>query len=49
MPIWPFSDVERYVHDNGPWWYSLSQVYDAPEITAAVEHIAVEAQAKIAA
>jgi len=42
-------DVERHVPDNGPWRYSLAQVYDAPESTAAVEHLAVEAQAKIAA
>ena len=24
MPIWPFSDVERYVHDNGPWRFTAS-------------------------
>jgi len=42
-------DVERHVHDNGPWRYSLAQVYDAPESAAAVEHLAVETQAKVAA
>jgi len=34
------------VHDNRPWRYRLSQVYDAPESTAAVEHLAVETQAR---
>lgn len=42
-------DVERHVQANGPWQYTLSQVYDAPEVTAAVEQITVEDQAKIAA
>jgi hypothetical protein len=37
------------MQDNGPWRYQLSQLYDAPEVTAAVEQIAVEKQAKIAA
>jgi len=42
-------DVEQHMEANGPWQYRLSQLYDAPEVTAAVEHIAVEQQAKIAA
>jgi len=42
-------DVERHMEENGPWQYRLSQLYDASEVTAAVEHIAAEAQAKIAA
>jgi len=42
-------DVERHVQDNGPWRYHLSQLYQAPEVTAAVERIALEAQAPIAA
>ena len=42
-------NVERHVHDNGPWRDSLSHVYNAPESTAAGEPIAVEAQAKVAA
>jgi putative transposase len=42
-------DVERHMEANGPWQYRLSRLYDAPEVTAAVEHIAAEAQAKIAA
>jgi putative transposase len=42
------TDVERHLKVNGPWQYQLSQVYYAPEITAAVERIAAE-EAKIAA
>jgi len=42
-------DVERHMEENGPWQYRLSHLYDAPEVTAAVEHIAAEQQAKIAA
>ena len=42
-------DIERHMGENGPWQYKLSQLYDAPEVTAAVEHIAAEQQAKIAA
>jgi putative transposase len=39
-------DVERHLHTNGPWWYKLSRLYQEPEVTAAVERIAAEAQAK---
>ena len=42
-------DVERHVQENGPWQYKLSQPYDAPEVTAAVERIAAEKQPKMAA
>lgn len=42
-------DVERHVQENGPWRYKLSQLYDAPEVTAAVERIAAEKQPKLAA
>jgi transposase len=42
-------DVERHMEENGPWQYRLSHLYDAPEVTAAVEHIAAEQQAKMAA
>ena len=42
-------DVEQHMAENGPWQYRLSQLYDAPEITAAVECIAAEQQANIAA
>ena len=42
-------DVERHVQEHGPWQYKLSQLYDEPEITAAVESIAAEKQPKLAA
>ena len=42
-------DVERPRQENGPWQYKLSQLYDAPEVTAAVERIAAEKQPKMAA
>ena len=42
-------DVERHVHENGPWQYKLSQLYDAPEVTVAVENIAAEKQPRLAA
>jgi putative transposase len=42
-------DVERHMEENGPWKYKLSQLYEAPEVTAVVEHRAAEKQAKIAA
>jgi DDE superfamily endonuclease/winged helix-turn-helix protein len=42
-------DVERHMEENGPWQYRLSQLYEAPEVTAAVENIAAETQAKMAA
>jgi putative transposase len=43
------SDVERHLQANGPWLYKLSRLYQEPEVTAAVERIAAEAQAKSAA
>lgn len=42
-------DVEWHVQANGPWQYTLSHLYDAPEVTAAVEHIAAEKQPRMAA
>jgi len=42
-------DVERHVQENGPWQYKLSQLYEAPEVTAMVEHIAAEQRPKVAA
>jgi len=42
-------DVERHVQTNGPWQYKLSQLYQDPEVTAAVEQMALEDQAQIAA
>jgi hypothetical protein len=43
------SDVEQHLRQNGPWLYELSRVYEAPAVTAVVERIAAEQQAKIAA
>ena len=42
-------DVERHMEENGPWQYRLSHLYDAPEVTAAVEHIAAEKHTQVAA
>ena len=42
-------DVERHVQENGPWQYKLSRLYEAPEVTAAVERIAAKQQLKTAA
>lgn len=42
-------DVEQHMGGNGPWQYQLSHLYDAPEVTAAVEHIAAAQQAQSAA
>jgi putative transposase len=42
-------DVEQHMQENGPWQYNLSHLYQTPEVTAAVEQIATEAHAKIAA
>lgn len=43
------ADVEDHVHLNGPWRYKLSDLYYEPAVTLAVEHIAAEEQAKVAA
>jgi putative transposase len=43
------ADVEDHVHLNGPWLYKLSDLYDDPAVTAAVEKITAEEQAKVAA
>jgi hypothetical protein len=42
------ADVEDHVHLNGPWQYKLSDLYDEPAVTVAVENIAAEEQAKVA-
>jgi hypothetical protein len=34
---------------NGPWPYKLSDLYYAPAVTAALEHLAAEELAKVAA
>lgn len=41
-------DVKRHLEVNGPWEYQLSSIYYTPEITAAVEKMAAEFQAKAA-
>jgi putative transposase len=43
------ADVVDHVHLNGPWHYKLADLYYEPAVTAAVENIAAEAQAKVAA
>ena len=42
-------DVEWHGQAHGPWPYTLSHLYDAPEIMAAVENIAAEKKPRIAA
>ena len=42
-------DVEWHLRANGPWLYKLSRLYHEPEVTAAVERLTTEAQAKSAA
>jgi hypothetical protein len=43
------SAVERHLRQNGPWLDTRSQLYDAPEVTAAVERIAAAERVKVAA
>ena len=43
------ADVEDHVRLNGPWKYKLSDLYYEPAVTVAVEKIAAEEQAKVAA
>jgi transposase len=43
------TDVEDHLHLNGPWPYKLSDLYYEPAVTAAVEKIAAEEHAKVAA
>jgi transposase len=36
--IWPLvQDVHQHLRINGPWRYALSEIYYAPEVTAAIE------------
>jgi len=42
-------DVIKHLQVNGPWQYKLSEIYYAPEITAAVEHMAAKERLKAAA
>jgi hypothetical protein len=41
--------VEDHLGLNGPWPYKLSALYDEPAVTAAMENIAVEELANVAA
>jgi hypothetical protein len=41
--------VEDHLHLNGPWKYKLSDLYYEPAVTAAVENIAAEELAQVAA
>jgi hypothetical protein len=43
------ADVEAHLQVNGPWLYKWSALYDEPAVTVAVENIAVEPHAKMAA
>ena len=43
------ADVEDHLHVNGPWQYKLSNLYDEPAVTAAVENIAAEERTTVAA
>jgi transposase len=43
------ADVEAHLHVTGPWKYKPSALYDEPAVTAAVEKIATEEHAKVAA
>ena len=41
-------EVERHREEKGPWQYRLSQISEAPEVTAAVAHIAAEQHIPVA-
>jgi putative transposase len=43
------ADVEDHLRLNGPWKYKLSDLYYEPVVTTAVERIAAEDEAKVAA
>jgi putative transposase len=43
------ADVEEHLHVNGPWPYKLSDIYDEPAVTAAVEKMMAEEQSTSAA
>lgn len=42
-------DVQDHLHLNGPWKYQLSDLYFEPAVTTAVQNIAAEEHAKVAA
>jgi transposase len=39
------ADVERHLAQNGPWLYRLSEIYDAPEVSAALRQQASSSSA----
>jgi hypothetical protein len=41
--------VVDHLRLNGPWKYQLSDLYDEPVVTTAVERIAAEEDARVAA
>jgi hypothetical protein len=43
------ANVADHLHLNGPWNYTLSNLYDEPAVTGAVEKIAAREQAQVAA
>jgi putative transposase len=43
------ADVEDHLRLNGPWQYQLSELYYEPAVTSAVENIAAEEHAQVAA
>jgi hypothetical protein len=43
------ADVKDHLQLNGPWQYTLSDLYDEPAVTAAIEKIAAEEDGKVAA
>jgi hypothetical protein len=36
------ADVVEHLHVNSPWRYKLSDIYDDPAVTAAVERMVME-------
>ena len=38
----PVADVIEHLHINGPWKYNLSDIYQEPAVTAAVEKLVIE-------
>ena len=43
------ADVEAPLHVKGPWKCQLSELYDEPAVTAAVENIAIDEHSKVVA
>jgi hypothetical protein len=43
------ADVEPHLHVHGPWLYTRSAIDDESAVTAAVENLAAEEHAKVAA